>query len=247
MNLGDRMKGYEEAARLYLTRRMPMIVRVDGKAFHTFTKKYEKPWDIDLRDAMTAAAKALVSEIQGAKLAYVQSDEISVLVTDYDKLESEPWFNKAIQKVSSVSASIATMAFNQKLKNDDPDYRMNACFDSRCFVLPKEEVCNYFIWRQQDAIRNSILGLGQKYFSHKEMHKKKCSEVQELLLSLHGVDWNKCEPWQKRGWSVVRKENTHRALSGVPVIRNLVEPLWNTPIFVDDRDFIENFVNIKEA
>jgi len=243
MKLGDRMKSYEEAARLYLTRRMPMIIRVDGKAFHTFTRKYEKPWDVDLRDAMNSAATSLVSEIQGAKIAYVQSDEISVLVTDYDSFVSEAWFNKAVQKVCSVSASIATMGFNRKLKELNPDYVMTACFDSRCFVIPKEDVCNYFVWRQQDAIRNSVQGLGQKYFSHKEMHKKNCEKVKEMLIA-HSIIWDDCETWKKNGWCVIR-ENKEEIINGKPSIRSYTNPFWETPVFAEDRNFIERFVEIE--
>jgi len=238
-SLGDRMKGYEQAARSYLTRRMPVIVRVDGKAFHTFTRGHEKPWDLRIRSCMTAAAKALMEEIQGAKLAYVQSDEISVLITDYDSLESEAWFNKNVLKMTSVAASIATMAFNREYDNG------TALFDARPFVLPKEEVCNYFIWRQQDAVRNSIQGLGQKHFNHKQLHGISCPQIQENLFNVFKINWNDCEIWQKRGWSLIRKMYETNIGDDL-ILRSVVEPDWDIPTFTQDRDYINSRVYIGE-
>ena len=240
--LGDRMKGYEKASRVYLPARMPMIIRCDGKAFHTFTKGLEKPWDQKMRNAMTAAAKALIETIQGAKLAYIQSDEISVLVTDYDSLEFDPWFNKAVQKIVSVSSAIATEAFNKSMLNQHA--KQGALFDARTFVIPQQDVCNYFVWRQQDAVRNSIQGLGQSKFSHKELHKKNTSDIQEMLHNSHGINWNNCEVWKRRGWSVIRK--SYEVVEGDNTsVRSTVESDWNIPTFSQDRDYIESRVYIN--
>lgn len=233
------MKGYENVSRTYLIRRMPMIIRVDGKAFHSFTKGFEKPWDNDLVNAMTEAAKDLMEHIQGAKIAYIQSDEISILVTDYDNLETQAWFGKNIQKIASVSASIATMAFN--LEMTEQDLSPTACFDSRVFIIPHTDINNYFIWRQRDAIRNSISGLGQKYFSHKQLHKKNAKLIKEMLLSEKNVNWDDCKNWQKYGWCVKRrtiqtKENT---------VRTIIEPDWNIPDFTHNRYYIEDFVYLQ--
>lgn len=241
--LGERMKGYEHSARFYLTRRMPMIIRCDGKAFHSFTKGFEKPWDDDLRDAMTEAAKALLQEISGGKIAYIQSDEISVLVTDYDSLEFEPWFSKSVQKTCSVSASIATMAFNRHMT--EQDRKNNACFDARCFILPESEVNNYFIWRQQDAVRNSIQGYGQRYFSHKQLHKKNCGAIQEMLFQEKGINWNDVDTWKKRGWCVTRKV-VSKDIEGVEAIRTSIEPDWEIPTFTQDREYIEKLVRLEK-
>lgn len=244
-SLGDRMKGYEQAARTYLTRRMPVIIRVDGKAFHSFTKGHDKPWDLQIRDSMTEAAKYLMEEIQGAKLAYVQSDEISVLITDYDSLESEAWFNKNVLKMTSVAASMATMAFNKEYVLGKRPREGWALFDARPFVLPKEEVCNYFIWRQQDAVRNSIQGLGQKYFSHKQLHGVNCKEIQENLFNAFNVNWNDCETWQKRGWTLVRKMY-ETSVGDDLVFRSVVEPDWDIPTFTQDRDYIDSRIYVGE-
>lgn len=220
--LPDRMKLYEAASAVYLPRRLPMIVRVDGRAFHGLTRGMDKPWDLRMRDAMTLTALALVDDMAGAKIAYVQSDEISVLLTDYDALGTQPWFDKSLQKVVSIAAARATLEFNDALAL--PGKR--GMFDARAFVLPREEVCNYFVWRQQDATRNSVSGLAQAHFSHKSLHGLSGAEMQERLFQEKGINWNDCESWAKRGWCVVRGE-----------------ALMEVPVFTAARDFIEQHVS----
>lgn len=238
--LGDRMKAYEGISRTFLTRRMPMIIRVDGKAFHTFTRSCVKPWDANITEAMTKAAEYLVQNIQGARLAYVQSDEISVLCTDYETHRTDPWFGKNVQKVASVAASMATAAFNGAYARRD----RTALFDARCFVLPKEEVCNYFIWRQQDAVRNSISGLAQVHFSHKRLHGKNTDQQQEMLFSETGINWNDLDVYKKRGWCVVRHKDlidkiTEGIVSGV---KAGVQRDWDIPTFTQEREYVEQHV-----
>lgn len=213
-NLGTRMKSYEYVTRNFLTKRVPVIIRLDGKAFHTFTKGMKKPFDEVLIRTMQDTAKYLCENIQGCKIAYTQSDEITLLLTDYETIDTESWFNYNIQKMVSVSSSMATLSFNKffrfnvetminkdieinyylKLKNKID----NALFDSRVFNIPKEEVCNCFIWRQQDATRNSIQMVGQYYFSHKELNKKNCNEIQEMLFSQKGINWNDYSVYLKK-------------------------------------------------
>ncbi len=250
------MKRYEKVPCAFLTPRMPMIIRVDGKAFHTYTRGMEKPWDLGMRDAMTATAQALVQEISGAKLAYIQSDEISILATDYDALGTQAWFDKNVQKIVSVSASIATMAFNRAYANSSTRHG-RALFDARCFVLPQEEVCNYFLWRQQDASRNSISGLAQANFSHKQLHGVNTGGMQDMLMLEKNINWNDCEVWQKRGWCVRRVTELYepepkdraKVLAGkvsivaaVAYQRTEVRPDWDIPIFSKDRDYINQHV-----
>jgi len=184
-SIGNRMKeNYENRYRFQLTRRTPVIIRLDGKAFHTFTKGLEKPFDLTLHRTMVETTKFLIEQIQGAKLGYTQSDEISILVTDYDYFETEAWFDYNIQKLTSVSSSLATGMFNFVSPFDKIGY-----FDSRVFNIPKEEVMNYFLWRFQDWRRNSIQLLGQSLFSHKELHKKNQHEIIEMCKT-KGHDWN---------------------------------------------------------
>ena len=239
-SIGDRMKEYEAVSRVKLTRRAPMIVRVDGKAFHTYTRGFEKPWDRRLVNALTYTAKDLVKEIQGAKLAYVQSDEISVLVTDDDSINTSAWFDKSVQKIASVSASYATAAFNKYMRNINGIASV-AHFDSRCFVLPSHvEVCNYFVWRQQDATRNSIMGLAQQHFSHKELHGVNTGKAQDMLWKEKEINWNDLDAWKKRGWCVIRKvvECEPRELDAYEhqegYSRTVIEADWKIPVFTQE-------------
>jgi len=194
-NLGDRMKEqYENRTRAMLPRRTYTIIRCDGKAFHTFTRHCQKPHDQALADAMDAAATALCQEAQGVELAYVQSDEISVLLTDFATIQTGAWFDGNVQKITSVSASVVTAAFNSAYPNHGL-----ALFDARVFTIPDPvEVENYFIWRQNDASRNSVQGLAQAHFSHKQLHGKGQSDMHEMLHGV-GVNWNDLPPYQKRG------------------------------------------------
>lgn len=222
--LGDRMKNnYENTSRYYLTRRMPVIVRLDGCHFHTFTKGFKKPFDEILVKTMQETMKYLCENIQGCVLGYTQSDEISLVLTDYAELTTDAWFGNNLQKICSVSASMATLAFNKAftrniskqskrlyteyLEEKDASYietleiAMNkgAIFDSRVFTIPKEEVCNYMIWRQQDATRNSIQSVGQANFSQKELHCKSCSDIQDMLMTQKGINWNDYATTLRRG------------------------------------------------
>lgn len=235
-SLGDRMKRYEKASRVTLTGRLPLIIRLDGKAFHTLTKKLDKPYDVQFKDLMLHTAKHLLENIMGCKLAYVQSDEISLLLTDYDKLETEAWYDKQLQKIVSVSASIATAYFNKYYNNFIDDTKIIkdvGLFDSRAFVLPKEEVCNYFIWRQNDATRNSIQGLGQAHFSQKEMNGISNNDVQDKLMLEKGINWNDTESYFKRGGCVVK--------DCMVTIDN------DIPQFTKDRKYIDQYVYITDV
>jgi len=235
-DIGDRMKEYESIPRAFMTRRMPYIIRIDGKAFHTFTKNLDKPWDEGFKTAMLDTAQKLCQEIQGVKLAYWQSDEISLLLTDYDTLATQAWFDKNIQKITSISASIATYYFSYYMGMQDTKnvIRGRALFDSRTFVLPKEDTCNYFIWRQQDAVRNSIQGLAQSKFSHKQLHKHSCNQLQEKLFQEKGINWNDIDVWKKRGACVIKDEKGNWIVD------------VNIPEFTQDRDYIEKRVYIDE-
>jgi len=218
-SLGDRMKEYENVTRNKLIRRTPVIIRLDGKAFSTLTSKMDKPYDNDFKDIMMKVSEYLVENIMGCKLAYVQSDEISLLLIDYNTLETEAWFDNNIQKIASVSASMATAKFNEIYRNISEIKKVVdfGLFDSRVFNLPKEEVCNYFIWRQNDATRNSIQGLGQKEFGHKEMHGKNTSQVQDKLMLEKNINWNDVDTYFKRGGCVYRGVNYQRIVRSEPV------------------------------
>lgn len=273
-SLGDRMKeNYENRAKTYLVRRMPVIIRLDGKAFHTFTKGLNKPYDKIFHDTMNATMKYLCENIQCCKLGYTQSDEITLLLTDYDTLTTDAWFDNNVQKICSVSASMATMAFNKYFNQYTADYvdsvmalqdldieekYLNilenklgiAMFDSRCFNIPVEEVTNAFIWRQQDATRNAIQMLGQCNFSHKELHGKSCNDIQDMLMTQKGLNFNDMPTEFKRGVCCVKEEYYPEPLPGYedcPIDATSVRTRWvldkEIPIFTQDRDYIEKTFN----
>ena len=199
------MKAYEDVPRIGLTKRMPLIIRLDGVAFHSYTRGFEKPLDMKIVNASVEAMKALIKRVQGAKLIYAQSDEISILVNDYENFDTQPWFDKSLQKIVSVSAATATAYFNRYMWNVvGVSEKKVALFDSRAFVLPKEEVCNYFWWRELDAERNSVSSLAQANFSAKTLHKKSASQMRGMLFDEKGINWDTLSTLQKRGWCVLQ-------------------------------------------
>ncbi len=196
----SRMKeNYENRSRHYLLRRTPVIIRIDGKAFHTYTRHLTKPFDTGLINDMRQTTLYLCENIQGAKLGYTQSDEISILVTDYDNLKTDAWFDYNIQKMCSISASLATGIFNQ-LRNNQKSL---AFFDARAFNVPREEVANYFLARQKDAVKNSISMLAQSLYPHKELDKKNQSDMQEMCFQ-KGHNWNDLDYSKKRGSTIIK-------------------------------------------
>ena len=260
--LGDRMKGaYENKYRLYLPERIPVIIRLDGKAFHTFCRGLKKPFDDLFISVMQDTMLDLCKNISGCKLGYVQSDEISLLLVQ-TRDESQPWFDNNIQKIVSVSASMATLYFNKNFEKrvfelmenyakDKSDYTeeelkyidkldskiYTAMFDSRVFVIPKEEVNNYFYWRQLDATRNSILSLAQSLYSDKEIHGIKCDALQDKMFTEKNVNWNDFSTVKKRGTCAIRKEVE---VNGV--VRNKWFIDEDIPIFTQDKIYINGII-----
>lgn len=235
-DLAKRMKGYESVSKTRLVSRMPVIIRLDGRSFHTFTRGFKKPFDEVLIKSMQDTMKYLCENIQDCVLGYHQSDEITLALVDYKKLNSSSWFDNEVQKICSISASMATMAFNKFFKSNvekmiseyncslvpqcmeiqmkrDEYHRIllkavskGAMFDARCFNIPKEEVTNNIYWRQLDATRNSIQMVGQANFSQKELHGKSCNKIQDMLFTQKGINWNNFPTYQKRGSCCVRNK-----------------------------------------
>jgi tRNA(His) 5'-end guanylyltransferase len=230
--LGDRMKSnYENRTRFSLPRRGYTIIRIDGKSFHTYTKGLERPFDLGLIEDMDTTACYLCKNIMGAKFAFVQSDEISILITDFENIKSEAWFDNNLQKMCSVSASQATRAFNQA-RLDRGNMRW-AEFDSRVFQIPqKSEVENYFIWRQQDTTRNSISAVAQSLYSSKQLIGKNTSEQQDMIFNA-GINWNDFPPKLKRGRMIV-KEHYY----ALPKVLRTKWVSIEVPIFTQDREFL---------
>ncbi|MBR4027413.1 MAG: tRNA(His) guanylyltransferase Thg1 family protein [Lachnospiraceae bacterium] len=229
--LGTRMKEYyEQIPKMKLMRRTPVMIRVDGKAFHTLTRGFEKPFDEILIKTMQETTKYLCENIQGCVLGYTQSDEISLVLIDYQTFSTAAWFDYEIQKLVSISASMATMAFNRYFERNVKEYflkntselqekrelekqnaykkamKQGALFDARVFNIPKEEVTNCIYWRQLDASRNSIQMVGQAMFPHKELQGKSCNDIQDMLMAQKGINWNDFPTHQKRGTCVIKEE-----------------------------------------
>lgn len=237
--IGDRMKShYENRTRYFLPRRTFTIIRLDGKAFHTFTNGLNRPFDESFTDWMTQTTQLLCKEIQGVKFGYVQSDEISLVLTDFDTITTDAWFDGNIQKIASVSASIATAWFNKFNETEKIAY-----FDSRVFTIPHEdEVINYFIWRQKDCIRNSISSVAQSMFSQKELHGKSTDAMISMIENEDGyANWNEYDAGFRFGRLITKERKEYKrwvTLDGEDVQRTYTRNEWTSnsaPSFMDSK------------
>lgn len=269
--IGKRMKEYyENIPKTKLMRRAPVIIRIDGRSFHSFTKGFNRPFDEILIKSMQETMKYLCENIQGAKIAYVQSDEISLLLVDYKNLNSSAWFDYEVQKICSIAASMATMAFNKSFTKNAEEFMTDcassyemeglcgkgteeyklcevyqkaiekgAMFDARCFNIPKEEVTNYFYWRQLDAMRNSIQMIGQAHFPHNILQYKTCEDIKDMLYVKDEIVWELLPTYKQRGSCCIKQDH---------IYENILRKQWvidnNIPLFKDEgRDYIEVLVN----
>ncbi len=250
-SLGNRMKEYEKVSSYKLIKRMPVILRFDGRSFHTFTRGFVKPFDEILSKTMELTMSKLCIHMQGAVFGYTQSDEITIVLIDYQTLETDCWFDYRLEKICSIGASMATLYFNDFYKNvceftfdkygskytDDMirNYRnkQGALFDCRAFNMSKEEVCNNIIWRQKDAERNSIRACGQSFYNHKELQGISNNDLQNKMLVEQNFNWNNLETRFKRGSACIKKD-------GKWVVDN------DMPILTQDRDYVNNCILYKE-
>lgn len=297
-DLGKRMKEFYEAIpKTKLMRRTPVAIRIDGKAFHTFTKGFQKPFDNILMKSMQETTQKLCENIQGCVFGYTQSDEITLILIDYKKLTSDAWFDYKVQKMCSVSASMATLYFNMAFAKNVHEWgfatfgpswggsieefkygeskfedrklaktylnalEKGACFDSRVFNIPKEEVTNLIYWRQLDAARNSVQMVGQANFSHEELQYKTCDMIQDMLMTQRGINWNNFSVPCKRGTSCIKTiKNLKEVTERVPqsfgedkVTTTIIEerPIWiidkNMPMLKgEDRIYLEKLIQPEE-
>lgn len=262
--LGTRMKTfYEEIPKTKLLRRTPVAIRIDGKAFHTFTRGFKKPFDDILIKSMEETMLYLCKNIQGCVLGYHQSDEITLILTDYKRFNSDAWFDYEVQKLCSIAASMATLAFNRAFK-DEVEYILGwaeaeslamyhaqveltkphikalekgAMFDARCFNIPREEVTNLIYWRQLDAMRNSVQMVGQANFSHKQLDKKNQETIKKMLKEEKGIDWERdFATCYKRGTCCVRDYNGQWYVdTEIPIFKG------------EDRQYIEQLIQQEET
>lgn len=237
---------YEMRSRNYLVRRTPVIVRVDGKAFHTFCKRFEKPYDDFLNKSLNTVMKHLCENIQGAKFAERHSDEISILVTDYDSIQTDAYFDYNTQKICSVVASMATAEFCRQLMINERHFAKSSlnfkelynkksyitvadswpCFDTRCFNLPENEIANYFWWRMIDAKRASINMLAQSNFSHKSLQGLTCNEMQEKLWQEKDINWGTLPQGQKIGFTCLKSKAPKEIESGPKKGETVMRNIW---------------------
>lgn len=250
MKLDERMKKYEYVTRHYLMTRTPVIVRIDGKAFHTFTRGMKKPFDPIFMESMQDTMKYLCENVQGCVLGYTQSDEISLLLIDYENLESCAWFDNNLSKIISITSSMASLYFHKAFyknmfkycveNNTNKDYndllvdKSNTLqfFDSRAFNLQKEEVNNYFVWRQQDAIKNAIQMVGRAYFTHKELENKNGRDIIDMLDTLH-INYHSFSTCEKRGTCCIKTDKGWELDTEIP-------------IFKDNKEYIEKLIYVGE-
>lgn len=214
LSLGERIKGYERASAHQLTPNSSVIIRVDGRAFHTYTRGMNRPFDQHLMDSMVLAAEQTAAEMQGFKLGYTQSDEATFLLTDFDRHDTLGWFGYDLSKLISISASLFTMYFNRR-----HIVKQTAVFDSRAFVVPELDVPNTFVWRQKDWERNSLQMLARSHFSHKELLGKNRTQMHDMLHRV-GVNWaTDLTAQQKNGTFVLRDGTIHHLVWAYEDIR----------------------------
>jgi tRNA(His) 5'-end guanylyltransferase len=268
-DLGTRMKNfYENPAKTQLTRRTPVICRLDGRSFHTFAKGFVKPFCKVLMKSMQETMKYLCENVQGCVLGYTQSDEITLILVDYKNLNSSAWFDYEVQKLCSISASMATMRFNKEFEYNFDRWRYvtssfdcrpnisseqqelyrtyrkainkGAMFDARCFNIPKEEVTNLILWRELDAIRNSVEMVGHTYYTPSELHGKTCEDIKNMLKTEKNFDWESLPLDCQRGACCIRRKE-----SGILSREWIIDR--DIPIFKgSDREYIDKLVFVGE-
>lgn len=264
-DLGSRMKEfYENIPKTKLMRRTPVAIRIDGKAFHTFTRGFKKPFDDILIQAMTDTTEYLCKNIQGCVFGYTQSDEITLILIDYQTLNTSAWFDYEVQKICSIAASMATLKFNMAFKeailNEEWEWKNSltpqsveiqeahsnyiatlkkaaqkgAMFDARCFNIPKEEVANLIYWRQLDAMRNSIQMVAQANFPHKELQGLNQEALKEKLHLEKNIIWDNYPIYKQRGTAV------YKSASGDWIIDK------GMPILKYNWHYIQDLINVGE-
>lgn len=216
-DLGDRIKGYEEITQARLLPRSYTILRVDGRSFSNYTKNLKRPFDEELIEDLNNTWIYLCKNIQNAKLGYAQSDEFTLLLTDFEEVTTQQFFGGNIQKICSVVASMAAAKFNalRSYHNANPSTMKLAEFDCRVFTVPSRiEAYNTFYWRWKDAERNSISSVAYANFSSKQLHGKSNEQKQEMLWSEKGINWSKLEESLKNGRFFVKNEYPDSRLVG---------------------------------
>ena len=265
--LGDRMKRYEAVSDSKLLVKTPVIIRIDGKAFHTLTKNLDSPFDELFTKAMNKTMMKLCKEVPNTRFGYVQSDEISLCLLE-PSVYSDAWFDNRLSKLCSIAAATATLAFHQAMRTEmdalkevldetaietdfEPKYQAlldQAVFDARAFNLPPHEVINYFIWRQQDCRRNAILRVGQEFFTQKGINRLQTTGILQKLKT--DLDWDfeeKVMTCYKLGRCCYRTEIIRPSQDESGVLRYDYQLDEEPPIFSEDRAYITDCLVLEET
>lgn len=244
MKLSDRMKRYESSADITLPDRLPVIVRLDGNSFSKMTKRgeFKKPYDPRFVEAMKAGAVSVLKYCSGVQLAYVQSDEISLLLRNDQNINTDPFLGNRIQKLTSLLAAKVSVAFNKEMMKQEFD--TEAVFDCRAFIVPEHEVHNYFLWRQLDCFKNFVSSyaywnLKGKYgrkAAQNMLHGLSTEQRQELIYNEFGVNVNDIDDHRRRG-QIIRKVSKE-----VPIREIMTEAKYENLLeqgHIDEGDIVE--------
>lgn len=261
-SLGDRMKRYEAAYNFMFPIRLPLMLRLDGVHFSKNVKRWKskKPYDARLSYAMQMTCKGLAEKIPGVQLVYSQSDEISILIRDDMSNDTQPWHGKELNKIMSIASAKASNLFNYYFfqgVEGGAAYEEMAEFDCRGYVVPEPEIFNAFNWRQRDCTKNSISMLARTMFSTKQLHKKNGSEMQDMMMLQHGVNWNDMPTAFKRGFCIIKKEivkeiplrdERNRIIIGETdtIIRSAWVIDTEIPIFTQNPEYINQFARLAK-
>lgn len=256
-SLRSRIKAYEEASNYKLINGLPVVIRLDGKAFRTFTRDFKKPYDEIVSSCMQSAMLKVCKEAQNCVMGYTQSDEITIIVCDYLSQDATAWFNNRKSKIEPTTASMVTLAFYKQLMKEVLKYKeklddeslekeskyiralekaidSDVCFDSRAFNVPQYEIANIFIDRQGDAERNSIQMLAQSVLGKKEIKGISNKKLQDIMFTEKGVNWNDVPTKFKRGSCCIKVPTEVKE----GVIRNRWIIDNEIPIFTENREYI---------
>lgn len=252
--LGDRQKSYEKVTDTVLVPKMPYIIRLDGVAFHTFTKGFDEPFDCILSTTMDKTCKSLCEDIPYVVAGYVQSDEITLLCKYPDIKKSEAWYGGRVSKMQSIAASRVTRYFDKHLREtiEENLYSMNvekavklrmkfnkAEFDCRVFNIPEWDLLNNLIWRQNDCIRNSIQSIGQCVYSAKELNEVSMDELKYMLAKAEGIIWEDIDPRYKYG-ALYLKDKV--------LVRDVYRTVWNKNCLsvLESREYVREMTGVRE-
>ena len=227
--LEDRMLYYRGLSDYRLIPNSYVLLMLDGRSFSSFVKNYfDKPFDDKFINMMNETAKYLCEKIQGCKFAYVQSDEISLVITDFDTPNSDSFFGYRLEKILSISASMASAKFNQlmtleALRRAVDGLDEYGCinteevianvklleFDCKAWNVPSyNDVFAWNLFRQNDCLKNSKQQAAQAWLPHKQLVNKTADEQIALLKEKQGIDWNDFDDGKKYGRFIYKETVT---------------------------------------